>query len=50
MCPLALAAQADGAEHPTTAASIVVAVVILLGGPRLFEVLKRKAAGAPVAE
>ena len=46
---LALAAQADGADHPTTEASIVVAVVILLGGPRLFEILKRKAADAPAA-
>jgi hypothetical protein len=47
---LALAAQADGADHPVTAASIVVAVIILLGGPRLFDVLKRKAADEPVAE
>jgi hypothetical protein len=45
---LALAAQADGAGHPVTAASIVVAVLIVLGGPRLFEVLKRQAADAPL--
>jgi hypothetical protein len=40
---LALAANADGTEHPTTAASIVIAVIIILGGPRLFEVVKRNA-------
>ena len=43
---LALAARADGAEHPVTAASIVVAVIIVLGGPRLFEHVRRKAAKA----
>jgi hypothetical protein len=40
---LALAADADGTEHPVTAASIVIAVIIILGGPRLFEVVKRNA-------
>jgi hypothetical protein len=44
---LALAANADGADHPATAASIVVAVIILLGGPRLFEIVKRNARRAP---
>jgi len=43
---LALAAQADGADHPATAASIVVAVIIVLGGPRLFEIVRRRAASA----
>src|SRR5690348_4991364 len=30
----ALAAQADGARHPVTMASVLVAVIIVLGGPR----------------
>jgi hypothetical protein len=41
-----LAAAADGARHPVTAASIVVAVMIVLGGPRLLSVIRRKAARA----
>jgi hypothetical protein len=46
---LALLAQADGARHPVTAASVVVSVIIVLGGPRLFEVARRRAASAPVS-
>jgi len=42
----ALAARADGARHPVTIASIVVAVTIVLGGPRLLAVVRRKAARA----
>jgi hypothetical protein len=42
----ALAAGADGAGHPTTVASIVVAVMIVLGGPQLLAVVRRKAARA----
>lgn len=42
----ALAADADGARHPTTVASIVVAVMIVLGGPQLFAVVRRRAARA----
>jgi hypothetical protein len=42
----ALAANADGARHPATVASIVVAVMIVLGGPRLLAVVRRKAARA----
>jgi hypothetical protein len=42
----ALAAKADGADHPVTIASILVAVMIVLGGPHLFAVLRRKAARA----
>jgi hypothetical protein len=42
----ALAANADGARHPVTIASIVVAVMIVLGGPRLLAVVRRKAARA----
>lgn len=40
----ALAAHADGARHPATAASIVVAVIVVLGGPRLLELVRRRAA------
>jgi hypothetical protein len=46
---LALLANADGAGHPVTTASIVVATIIILGGPRLFDTVKRNAARAPVA-
>jgi hypothetical protein len=42
----ALAANADGARHPVTVASIVVAVMIVLGGPRLLAVVRREAARA----
>jgi hypothetical protein len=45
---LALLAQADGAEHPTTVASTLVAAVILLGGPLLLSTARRRAAHAPV--
>ena len=37
-------ASADGARHPATAASIVVAVLIVLGGPRLMAAVRRRAA------
>ena len=33
---LALAAHADGARHPATIASIPVALILVLGGPRLL--------------
>jgi hypothetical protein len=42
----ALAAGADGAGHPTTVASIVVAVMIVPGGPQVLAVVRRKAARA----
>jgi hypothetical protein len=42
----ALAAQADGARHPVTIASLFVAVLIVLGGPRLLEIVRRRAARA----
>jgi hypothetical protein len=42
----ALAAGADGAEHPVTIASVLVAAIILLGGPRLLGFLRRQAAQA----
>jgi hypothetical protein len=38
-----LAASADGAGHPVTAASILVAVTIVLGGPQLLAAVRRKA-------
>jgi hypothetical protein len=45
----ALLAQADHAEHPITVASIPVAVAIVLGGPALMAILRRRAARTPVA-
>jgi hypothetical protein len=41
----ALAAQADGARHPVTIASIFVALIIVLGGPRLLAEVRRRARG-----
>ena len=41
---LALLAQADGAEHPVTAASVVVAVILVLGGPLLLSAARKRAA------
>jgi hypothetical protein len=34
------AAYADGAEHPGTIASVFVAVIILLGGPRVMAAIR----------
>ena len=39
----ALLANADGAEHPATMASVLVAVMILLGGPRLMDAIRADA-------
>lgn len=39
----ALAAGADGARHPVTIASVLVAVIIILGGPRLLAAFRRRA-------
>lgn len=39
-----LAAAADGAGHPVTVASIVVAVMIVFGGPHLLAVVRSRAA------
>jgi hypothetical protein len=41
---LALALDADGARHPVTAASVLGAVVLLLGGRQLGELARRTAA------
>jgi hypothetical protein len=42
----ALAAEADGAGHPVRVASIFVALMIVLGGPRLLAVFRGRAARA----
>jgi hypothetical protein len=39
----ALLAHADGASHPATMASVLVAVAILLGGPRLMATIRARA-------
>jgi hypothetical protein len=41
-----LALAADGAGHPVTIASVVVAFVIALGGPQLLAVVRRRAVEA----
>lgn len=43
---LALVARADGAGHPVTIASVIVALLILLGGPQLLAWVRRRAARA----
>jgi len=45
---LALLAQADGAEHPVTIASLIVAVIIVLGGPLLLSSARMRAARSAV--
>jgi hypothetical protein len=40
---LAFAAQADGAGHAATVASLFVAVMVLLGGPNLMAAIRRRA-------
>jgi hypothetical protein len=39
-----VAARADGAGHPVTMASILVAVILVLGGPRLLAFARRRLA------
>jgi hypothetical protein len=39
----ALAVRADGARHPVTVASVLVATMIVLGGPRLLAGLRARA-------
>jgi hypothetical protein len=41
---IALVVNADGAEHPATIASVFVAVLVVLGGPRLLAAVRRRAA------
>jgi hypothetical protein len=43
---VALLASADGARHPVSAASIVVGVVLVVGGPRLMAAVRGGAARA----
>jgi hypothetical protein len=43
---LALLARADGADNPVTIASVIVAVIIILGGPLLVANARRRAARA----
>lgn len=45
----ALAASADGADHPATVASVPVAVAIVLGGPALLGLVRRRAVTSPAA-
>jgi hypothetical protein len=40
---LALLAEADGAGHPVTIASVVVAVAVICGGPNLMAAVRRRA-------
>jgi hypothetical protein len=42
-----LAAGADGARHPATLASVLVAVILVLGGPRLLTYARRRLASRP---
>jgi hypothetical protein len=44
-----LAAQADGARHPVTLTSIVVAILIVTGGPHLLALVRRRAAARTAA-
>jgi hypothetical protein len=39
----ALAISADGAQHPVTITSVFVAVIIVLGGPRMLAAVRRRA-------
>jgi hypothetical protein len=44
MTAAALAVRADGAEHPVTIASILVALILVLGGPLLLAAVRRRVA------
>ena len=46
---LALLAQADGADHPVTIASVLVALIIVLGGPLLLSTARQRAVRSAVA-
>lgn len=39
----AIVASSNGVSHPVTVASVVVAIVIVLGGPRLMSAVRRRA-------
>ena len=40
---IAVVVDADGADHPSTIASVIVAVAVLAGGPRLMAAVRRRA-------
>ncbi|WP_137292979.1 hypothetical protein [Nocardioides dongxiaopingii] len=42
-----LVLESDGAQHPVTVASVAVALVIVLGGPRLVAAVRRHAGRGP---
>lgn len=44
---VALAADHDGARHPATMASVLVAVAIVCGGPRLVDLARRRVDATP---
>lgn len=44
---LALLANADGARHPVTLASVPVAVAVVAGGPQLMAAVRRRLARSP---
>src|SRR3954469_23431372 len=46
---VAVLAQADGAEHPSTIAGVLVAVIIVLGGPLLLSTARQRAARPALA-
>jgi hypothetical protein len=46
---VALALNADGARHPATAAAVLTAVTVVLGGPLLVARVRRRAARAGAA-
>ena len=46
---IALLVNADGAEHPATIASVIVAVAVLGGGPRVMAAMRRRAEQQPRA-
>jgi hypothetical protein len=45
----ALALEADGAGHPVTITSVFVALIIVLGGPRLLAIVRRRAGRSAAA-
>jgi hypothetical protein len=40
--PIAMLLAADGADHPCTVASVIVALAVLGGGPRLMAAMRRR--------
>jgi hypothetical protein len=46
---LALLARADGAGHPVTIASVIVALIIVLGGPLMLRIARERVARSAAA-